>query len=287
MSSSKREGIRVSTYIRCRNALLVCGALITLSGCPVTSVFADTSDYTVGSDDQIAVTVFNHPELSVTARISKSGNITFPLLGVIPVAGSTTRGLEELLTRRLGEGGFVRQPQVSVAVSDYESQKVAVMGQVTKPGQYALTTSNKVLDLLAQAGGLVSGTTGGLATSLAGDEATLIRRDGTKIPIDLHALFEGDPRQNPAVFGGDTIFIPRAPLFYVYGQVQKPGSYKLERNMTVTQAISTGGGLTPKGSEHWMVVKRRDANGKIRELSVKGRDLLAPDDVLTIKESWF
>jgi polysaccharide export outer membrane protein len=273
--------------VQFRKSLFVCiafGVLFNMSAAPL---LADATDYTLGSDDQISVTVFDHPELSATARLSKSGNITFPLLGVIPVAGLTTRALEELLTRRLTEGGFVRRPQVSVAVTDYQSQKVAVMGQVTKPGQYALTTSNRVLDLLAQAGGIVSGAAGGLQSALAGDEAILIHRDGTKVPIDLHGLFEGDPRQNPAVVGGDTIFVPRAPLFYVYGQVQKPGAYKLERNMTVTQAISTGGGLTPKGSEHRMIVKRRDANGKIRELSVKGKDLLSPDDVLTIKESFF
>jgi polysaccharide export outer membrane protein len=115
----------------------------------------------------------------------------------------------------------------------------------------------------------------------------LIRRNGTKISIDLHTLFDGDPAQNPIVVGGDTIFVSRAPVFYVYGQVQKPGVYKLERNMSVAQAISAGGGLTIKGSEHRLSVKRRDAHGDVKEVSVKLRDLLKPDDVLNVKESWF
>jgi polysaccharide export outer membrane protein len=251
------------------------------------SARAETNDYRLGSEDLLAVSVFDHPELSVSVRVSKSGNITYPLLGVLQVSGLTTRELEELLSRRLADGAYVQKAQVSVLVTDYESQKVAVMGQVAKPGQYALTTSNKVLDLLAQAGGVVNGSGGGLAYALAGDEAVLVKKDGTKIKINLHALFEGDPSQNPAVTGGDTIFVPRAPVFYIYGEVQKPGSYKLERNMTVYQAISEGGGLTPKGSEHRLRVRRTGPDGKITELSVKGRDLLQPDDVLTVKESWF
>lgn len=248
---------------------------------------AGNDDYRVGADDLLTITVFGHPELSVAARISRSGNLTYPLIGVIPAATLSTRDLEELLIRQLEAGGYVRRPQVSVLVTDYESQKVAVLGQVAKPGQYVLTTSKRVLDVLAQAGGLVMGAPGAGAAGLAGDEATLIHGDGTQLPIDLHALFTGDPQENPAVVGGDTVYVPPAPVFYIYGQVQRPGSYKLERNMTVTQAISAGGGLTPKGSERGMHVKRRDAAGAVRELSIKGRDLLCPDDVLSLRERWF
>jgi polysaccharide export outer membrane protein len=268
-------------------AVLIGLALLFWSALQGPLAWADGGDYKMGSDDLITVNVFDHPELSVAARVSKSGYITFPLLGQVFASGLTTRELEELLIKRLGDGGYVRRPQVSVLVTDYQSQKVSVMGQVTKPGQYALTTANKVLDLLAQAGGVVNGIPGATGNDIAGDEATLIRHDGTKVAIDLHALFEGDPSQNPPVAGGDTIYVPRAPVFYIYGQVQKPGPYKLERNMTVTQAIAAGGGLTPKGSEHFMTVKRRDSKGTVRNVSVKGRDQLLPDDVLDIKEGWF
>jgi polysaccharide biosynthesis/export protein len=240
---------------------------------------ADSGDYQVGSDDLLKVNVFDHPELSVEARVSKSGNITFPLLGELKVAGLTPRQLEQLLTSRLDQGGYVHHAQVSVLITDYQSQKVAVVGQVAKPGQYALTTSSRVLDLLAQAGGPV--------TTVAADEGTLVRHDGTRVSIDLHALFQGDLSQNPPVGAGDSIYVPRAPQFYIYGEVQRPGPYRLERQMTVAQAISTGGGLTPKGSLHFMKVKRRDAGGALREIPIKERDLLRADDVLMIKQSWF
>lgn len=244
-----------------------------------TPASAETGDYKVGSDDLLKINVFDHPELSVDARISKSGNITFPLLGELHAVGLSPRDLEQLLIRRLDEGGYVHEAQVSVLITEYQSQKIAVMGQVARPGQYALTTTSTALDLLAQAGGPVS--------AIAADQAVLIRAGGAKTTIDLHALFDGDVRQNPPVAAGDTLYVPRAPLFYVYGEVQRPGSYRLERNMTVAQAISAGGGLTPKGSEHWMKVKRRDATGTVREVSVKERDALQEDDVLMIRESWF
>ncbi len=244
------------------------------------------ADYKLGADDLLKISVFDHPELSVDVRVSKAGNITFPLLGVVSAAGLSTRGLEEFLIGRLTQGGFVSRPQVSVLVTEYQSQKVAVLGPVSKPGQYALTTSNRILDLLAQAGGLVTSVPGGAPSAISGDEATLIRHDGQKIAIDLHALLNGDTSQNVPVEGGDTVVVHPAALFYVYGQVQRPGAYKLERNMSVVQAISAGGGLTPKGSEHWMKIKRRDPSGKIIEISVRGRDMVQPDDVLLIAEGW-
>jgi polysaccharide export outer membrane protein len=159
------------------------------------------------------------------------------------------------------------------------------MGQVVKPGQYALQKSYKVLDVLAQAGGVINPVAVG--EQVAGDQATLIRRDGTKIQISLKKLFEGDTTQNPAVVSGDSIYVPRAPQFYIYGEVQRPGVYRLESRMTLSQAISEGGGLTPKGSEHRVSVKRVDAQGKERRFSLKSGDFVQADDVISIKQGWF
>jgi polysaccharide biosynthesis/export protein len=239
----------------------------------------DGGDYKLGADDLVKVTVFDHPELSVDARVTKSGNITFPLLGELHVAGLTTRDCEQLLVKKLDDGGYVHRAQAAVLITEYQSQKVSVMGQVARPGQYALTTTSKVMDALALAGGPVN--------AVAADQATLVRQNGTKVVIDLQKLFDGDPGQNPGVAAGDTLYVPRAPSFYIYGEVQRPGAYRLERNMTVAQAISAGGGLTPKGSSHWMKVKRVDGSGVMHEVSIKEHDLLRSDDVLMIKQSWF
>jgi polysaccharide export outer membrane protein len=256
-------------------ALMV--ALVSLAAAE--SPIPSANDYRVGPGDLLRVSVFDHPELAADMRVSQSGNLTFPLLGQVAVAGRSPRDIESTLVQGLAGGGFVHEPQVSVLVIDYQSQKISVMGQVTRPGQYALTASQHALDLLAEAGGVVN--------MIAADEATLIKRNGDRVPIDLVAMFAGDPRQNPEVGAGDAIYVPRAPQFYVYGEVQRPGVYRLERKMTVSQAISAGGGLTPKGSDHRAVVKRRDASGKERKVSVSASDLLAPDDVLVIKQGLF
>lgn len=237
------------------------------------------ADYKVGPGDLLRVNVFGSPELATDARVSQSGAITVSLIGSVPVAGLSTVEAEKLLAKRFVDGGFLRQPQVSVLVVEYESQKINVLGHVVKPGQYALRASASVLDVLADAGGVMANS--------AGDTATLMRSDGTKRDIDLDALFRGDPAQNVTVAGGDRIFVPRAEQFYVYGQVQKPGVYRLERNMTVSRAITAGGGLTARGTERRAIVKRRDAGGTEQEYSVKPTDVLKADDVLFIKESLF
>jgi polysaccharide export outer membrane protein len=237
------------------------------------------ADYKVGPGDLLRVNVFGSPELATDARVSQSGAITVSLIGSVPVAGLSTVETEKLLAKRFIDGGFLRQPQVSVLVVEYESQKINVLGHVVKPGQYALRASASVLDVLADAGGVMPNS--------AGDTATLMRSDGTKRDIDLDALFRGDPAQNVTVAGGDRIFVPRAEQFYIYGQVQKPGVYRLERNMTVSRAITAGGGLTARGTERRAIVKRRDAGGAEKEYSVKPTDVLKADDVLFIKESLF
>lgn len=252
--------------------LMICSMLSSLAK-------AADADYRLGPGDLLRVNVFGSPELSSEVRVSESGNITYPLIGQVQVAGKSPAQVEAMLVRQFAEGGYLRQPQVSVLVTEYRSQKVSVLGHVTKPGQYSLQSASRLLDVLAEAGGPIN--------EEAADTATLMRKDGSKASIDLIALFSGDPAQNHAVSGGDTIYVPRAPQFYVYGEVQRPGMYKLERGMTVSRAISAGGGLTTRGSERRVVVKRRDKQGKEQLYSARGSDLLQADDVLMVKEGLF
>lgn len=252
--------------------MMICSLLSSL-------VQAADADYRLGPGDLLRVTVFGSPELSGEVRISESGFITYPLIGQVQAGGKSPAQVETQLVAQFTEGGYLRNPQVTVLVMEYRSQKVSVLGHVTKPGQYPLQSASRVLNVLAEAGGPVN--------EEAADTATLVRKDGSKVTIDLIALFSGDPAHNHAVAGGDTIYVPRAPQFYVYGEVQRPGMYKLERGMTVSRAISAGGGLTPRGSERRVIVKRRDEQGKEQVYSARGSDLLQPDDVLMVKEGLF
>jgi polysaccharide export outer membrane protein len=241
---------------------------------------ATAVDHPLGAGDLLKISIFDHPELASELRVSEAGTITFPLLGEIKAAGMSAHELERVLAQGLADGAFVRQPQVTVLVTDYESQRFSVLGQVTRPGQYPLVTKVTVIGALAAAGGVVN--------LVAADEANLLRRDGTRVPIDLISLFEGDPRQNVTLAAGDTLYVPRAAQFYIYGAVQRPGVYRLERGMTVAQAISAGGGLTPRGSSGRVLARRREyAGGKEREIPMELADLIQPDDVLRVKESLF
>jgi polysaccharide biosynthesis/export protein len=244
-----------------------------------TRATAAPADYRLGAGDLIKIAVFDHDEFSVDARISQTGNITFPLVGQVPVAGLSTRDAELLLARHLIDGGFVKQPQISVLVSEYQSQKVSVMGQVAKPGQYPLDASKRVIDVLALAGGVLNDT--------AAEDVTLVRADSSRVVIDLQKLFDGDPAVNLGVQDGDTVFVAHAPQFFIYGQVQHPGQYRLARNTTISQAISIGGGLTPRGTQRGALVKRMDASGKEQKYPVADEDALQPNDVLLIKASLF
>jgi polysaccharide biosynthesis/export protein len=235
--------------------------------------------YKLGAGDLLRINVFGYPEMTADVRLDESGNMTYAFVGQLAAGGHSAPEVEAMLGKRLVDGGFIRNPQMSVLVVEYRSQTVSVLGQVTKPGPYPLTKPSTIIDLLANAGGVIN--------LVAADEATLLRADGTKVPIDLFALFQGDQTQNSAVHGGDTVYVPRASQFYIYGEVQRPGSYRLERDMTVIQAISAGGGLTPRGTERRATVKRRGADGKERKLGVRGSDLLHPDDVLLVKQSLF
>jgi polysaccharide biosynthesis/export protein len=271
---SERQPCRMSARYARAFAVVAATALICLA-----QASAKTEDYRLGPGDQIRVVVFDHDELTVDTRISQTGNITFPLVGLVSVSGLSTREAELLLTRRLIEGGFVKQPEVSVLVEEFQSQKVSVMGQVGKPGQYSLDAAKTVLDVLAMAGGVLNDT--------AAEDATLVRADGNRTVIKLQKLFDGDPAVNYGVQGGDTVFVPHAPQFYIYGQVQRPGQYRLLENTTISQAISIGGGLMPRGTQRGAVIKRLDSSGKEHQYSVKSDDVLQPNDVLMIKASIF
>jgi polysaccharide biosynthesis/export protein len=237
------------------------------------------NDYRIGPGDLLKISTFGYNDLTADVRVSGSGNITFPLIGQVAVEGLSTRDVETLIAGRLAEGNFIGKAQVSVLIAEYQSQRVSVMGQVAKPGQYALEGTTRVLDLLARAGGV--------ADESGGDRAVLLRQNGTSQVIDLAALFGGDAQQNPVVANGDTINVPRAPRFYIYGEVQKPGAYRLERNMTLSRAISASGGLTARGSERRAVVKRRDGDGREQTVSIASADAIREDDVLYVKESLF
>ena len=243
---------------------------------------ADATDYTLGSGDTVHITVYDHPEMMLDARVGGTGLINYPFIGAVKVGGLTVREAENVIARKLSEGGYLKHPDVNVIVTQYLGTQVDVLGQVNRPGMFPLQRTTTLSDALALAGGV---------TQLGANHVILLRREGGKTvheTIDLHKLYEdGDVALNQLVQNGDILYVPRAPQFYIYGQVQRPGQFRLERHMTVAQALSVGGGLTKQGTQRGITILRRDAAGKLQELPAKLSDLLQKDDVVYVKEALF
>lgn len=246
------------------------------------SAGTNAAEIPLGSGDVVKISVFGNPDLAMETRVSESGFITFPLIGQVQVSGQSVAAAEKIIATSLEKGGFVKSPQVNLIVSVLSSQQVSVLGQVNRPGRFPLDAKRTLLDFLAMAGGV---------TVEGSDEVTLIRkRNGqtSKEVIDVPAMMRnGDMERDFDLAGGDVIFVERAPKFYIYGEVQRPGTFRLERGMTVVQALSSGGGLTPRGTERGLTIKRRAADGTTQTIKPKPDDLVLIDDVINVKESLF
>ena len=238
---------------------------------------------TLGAGDSIRITVFQNPDLSVEARLSERGTISYPLLGEVELGGQTPAQAGARLAAQLRRGQFLRDPQVSVALLQLRSRQVSVLGQVARPGRYPLEEgSAKLTDVLALAGGVATG--GGDAVTVAGE------RGGAPVQlrIDLRKMVAGGgAAQDPELQAGDTVYVPRAPQFYVYGEVQRAGAYRLEPDLRVMGALSLGGGLTPRGTERGPRIHRRMPDGTLRVLEARLTDAVQPDDVIYFRESLF
>jgi polysaccharide export outer membrane protein len=244
---------------------------------------AATQDYLLGAGDVIKISVFQNPDLTVQTRVSENGSITYPLIGTVQVGGLSTAAVEKRIARMLKDGSFLNDPQVTVLIDQVHGNQVAAIGQFNRPGRYPLeTTQTKLSDLIAQAGGIAG--TGSDTVIFAG------KRDGKQVwqQIDVGNMFVNNQMENDFYLqAGDVLFVDRAPLFYIYGEVQRPGSYRVERNMTLVQALASGGGLTPRGTQNGVRIKRRDSTGKVVELKAGLDETVKPEDVIYVRESIF
>lgn len=246
-------------------------------------VTADVVESRIAPGDLIKITVFQSPDLSLEARVEDNGAISYPLIGSVPVAGLSLSDAEKRLAQLLRDGGFMVSPHVTVTMVQARGSQVTVLGLVTKPGRYPLdSTDTRLTDFIALAGGIAP----------AGSDTVVLTgvRNGKpiRLEIDVQGLaVSGAPENNVRLQAGDMLYVNRAPTFYIYGEVQKPGVFRLERGMTVMQAMAAGGGLTPKGTQRGLTIHRRGADGAVKVVEPKLDDTILPDDVIYIKESLF
>jgi polysaccharide export outer membrane protein len=189
----------------------------------------------------------------------------------------------------LSDGGFIQKPQVNIILVQNRGNQVSVLGMVNKTGRFPLETFNtRISEMIAIAGGIVGG-----STEQPGGADTVILtgvRDGKPFrrEIDIPGMFlDNKPENDVVVAGGDVIYVPMHPMYYMYGEVQRPGFHRIERGMTVRQAIAQSNGPTQRGTERRLRLYRRGADAKIVLLTPGLDDLVQPDDVLYVNESLF
>jgi len=248
-------------------------------------------DYTVGAQDVLTVTVYDQPDLSGKFKVEADGAFTFPLVGRVPAAGQTLHTIEAELTKRLSDG-YLKNPQVTVAVESYQSQRIFILGEVRAPGSYTLSGDMTLIEALSRAGS---------TTPAASDQILIVRpapgkatgptmpdlaSDSTVLKINIRDLQEGDLTKNAALKDGDTIVVPKAQAVYVFGQVKAPGAYAVSKGTSVLQALSLAGGVTDRGSTGRLKIVRT-VEGKNREIKAKLTDVVEPGDTLIVGERFF
>ncbi|WP_425261329.1 polysaccharide export protein EpsE [Rubrivivax sp. RP6-9] len=270
---------------------LLCGAVAAaLAGhaaaqpaAPAQAVAVPAAEYRLGAGDVVRISVYQNPDLALETRVTEAGVVSYPLLGSIRLGGLSVTAAEQLIADGLRTGNFVKQPQVTLVVVQVRGNQASVLGQVNRPGRYPIeVTDLRLTDLLALAGG----------TANNGADRVVVTgtRNGQpmRLEVDLPALFgPGGSEQDLRIQHGDTVWVDRQPQVYIYGEVQRPGVLRLERGMTVMQALASGGGLTQRGTHKGLRVHRKAADGSVAVIEPTLDDRVQDGDVVFVRESLF
>jgi polysaccharide export outer membrane protein len=246
------------------------------------SLTAMAVEYRVGEGDVLNISVYGHNDLKITERISGDGRIILPLIGQLDVNGLTITEVTALIANRLASG-YIVSPQVSVFVNEFRSRKAVIMGEIAKPGLYELKGEITLLELISIAGGLAPN---------AGEIATIKRTgvDGKvmSMDIDYKSIMEsGDVSLDVNIYDDDSIYISKAGIYYITGEVKKPDAYKFTEGITVIKAITRAGGFTEKASERKVrVIRKVEGRESVIE-NVSMDEFIIPEDVIVIPESLF
>jgi len=219
-------------------------------------------EYTIGPGDILKIVVWGHEDLSREYPVTMEGYVPFPLIGRVKAIGLTTTQLARSL-RDLLEKDYLVNPQVIVAVKEFLSRKVQVLGEAEKPGLFYLTGPTTLVEILSKAGGL---------SKNAGKELVLVRTErgagSVILRMDLRNIQAGDTKENIELENGDTIFVPKAQAFYVLGEVKKPGTFALDRETSVLEGITLAEGFGEKAAPSGVKILRRSPDGRQQTIAL-------------------
>lgn len=245
-------------------------------------------EYVIGEGDLLRIMVYDHPDLTTETRVGGDGKITFPLIGEVDLSNLTVTEAEKAIAKLLGDG-YIVNPHVSLLVTEFKSKKVTILGEVVKPGVVILRGAYTLMEAISDAGGITpnAGETIYIQRKIFRPSGDTKIKEEVSVLIDTKKLFEeGDVSANVPVQDGDSIYVPRAAFVYVNGEVKSPGKYKIEKDLTVLKSITLAGGFTPKASERRTRIIRKTEKGE-EEIKAKMDDLVMPEDIIYVPESWF
>jgi polysaccharide export outer membrane protein len=255
----------------CRDMLM---ALVLLMGATAAQAQSADSGYVLGADDTVQVVVYGQTEFNITTRIKSDGTIVMPLIGTIKAAGQTNIGLANQIADQLTKNGLLKSPIVNVEILNYLSKTANVAGKVTSPGIIPLDRPYRALEALLKAGWVRD----------VGASYVFLRRPGqAELRLTVEDLVRGGPDKDPLLRPGDTLFVPDADIFFVTGQVARPGSFPILPGMTVRQALASAGGVTATGSANKVGLVR----GNAKEVDMDLSQPVEKNDVIIVKERLF
>jgi polysaccharide export outer membrane protein len=239
-------------------------------------------DSRLGTGDLLDISVYNVPELNTKSRLGNNGDVYLPLIDYVHLAGLTVEEAQALIEKRLSDGGFVKNPHVTLNVDQSVSQGASLLGEVNRPGVYPIIGEPRLLDVISAAGGF---------TASAGQSITVTHRNQSDKPVTvpLNRKLTDNPASNIAVSPGDTILVHKADLVYVVGEVGRPSGFLMNSdNLTVLKAIALAGGTTRLAKMNGVRILRKGPNGmtetpielkkmlqaKLPDIPLKAEDIL-------------
>jgi polysaccharide export outer membrane protein len=234
---------------------------------------ASDAGYIMGPDDVIEVDVLGQPEFKTRARVRADGTIALPFIGATQVRGETPISFATKVGATLRAGGYYANPIVNVEIASYASRYVVVLGEVGTPGLQPVDRAYRVSEIIARAGGMKPS---------SADHVIVRRENGEELKLPFQKLATGSDADDPVIGPGDKIFVPQVETFYIYGQVNAPGVYGIQEEMSLRKALARGGGLTQSGSDGRVKIFR---DGK--PLKAQLEMVIMPGDVIVVGERLF
>lgn len=236
----------------------------------------------LGPGDLIRMTMYGFPEMETSAHVGDDGRVRLPLIGPVDVQGLSPGAAEDRIAEAYREARYFRRPQPNITIGEFRSGQISVLGHVQRPGRFPLDTELSVLDAIALAEGVRE--TGAWF-------ATLIRPQAggplsTQISL-RHGKGAKALEATQTLRPGDIVYVPEVSYFYIDGEVNRPDRYPLRPGLTVQQAISQGGGITPRGSYSRVLIKRESDRGRLESIRTSVSDPVRADDVIIVRGSFF